>query len=125
MEIVSGRVFIKNMKFHARHGVLPQERVAGGEFTVSLSVNFNPCDAVESDNVADTLNYAKIYQTVKREMQKPSALIEHVAGRIGKSILDTMPKAETVEITVCKTNPPMGADADCAGVELKIKRQRK
>lgn len=122
MEILSGSVFIKNMKFYARHGVMPQERVTGGEFTVSLRVGFRAGAAVGSDDVADTLNYAEIYETVKREMQQPSALLEHVAGRIGKSILLTMPKAETVDITLSKTNPPMGADAECAGIELHIRR---
>lgn len=119
---MSGSVFIKNMKFYARHGVMPQERVTGGEFTVSLRVGFRVGAAVGSDDVADTLNYAEIYETVKREMQQPSELLEHVAGRIGKSILLTMPKAETVDITLSKTNPPMGADVECAGIELHIRR---
>lgn len=122
MEITSGSVFIKNMKFYARHGVMPQERVTGGEFTVSLRVSFRPDKAVESDDVADTVNYAEIYKTVKREMQQPSALLEHVAGRIGRSILATVPMAEAVDITLSKANPPMGADAECAGVELQMRR---
>lgn len=122
MRIESSSVFIRDMKFHARHGVMPQERVTGGEFTVTVRIGFKAGNAVESDDVADTLNYADIYNIVKREMQKPSNLLEHVAGRIGRSILDEMPDAATVDITVAKDNPPMGADAGCAGVDISMKR---
>lgn len=120
MKITGGSIFIDNMKFRAFHGVLGQERIVGGDFAVSLSVTFNPERAVESDCVDDTLNYAVIYDTVKHEMQQPSNLLENVAGRIGRRILETMPRAEAVDITVSKLNPPMGADAGCAGVRLHM-----
>jgi len=122
MEIVSGSVFIKNMRFNAFHGVMPQERVTGGGFTVSVRVGFRPDDAVRSDDVADTLNYADIYNIVRRAMEVPSNLIEHVAGRIGREIMDALPRADEVDITLSKDNPPLGADAECAGVEIKLRR---
>lgn len=120
MKITGGSIFLDNMKFRAFHGVMQQERRVGGDFAVSLNVRFNPEKAVESDDVDDTLNYAVIYDMVKQEMQQPSRLLENVAGRIGRRILETMPRAEAVDITVSKLNPPMGADAGCAGVRLHI-----
>ena len=53
-------------------------------------------------------------------MQKPSCLLEHVAGRIGKSIIEAFPSIETIDITIDKTNPPMGADLASASVELHL-----
>ena len=59
----------------------------GGEFLVDLRVGYPIADAMQSDEVADTLNYAELYQLVKREMEIPSKLLEHVAGRIVKAIV--------------------------------------
>lgn len=118
MTIESGNIFIDNMRFRARHGVLEQERLTGGDFVVSLSARYPMSKAVESDDVADTMNYAEAYEIVKKEMLVPSKLIEHVAGRIGKSLLRAMPLIEELTVEVKKINPPMGADCDGAGVRL-------
>ena len=60
----SGQIFIDNMRFHARHGVLEQERLTGGDFVVSLSARYPLAAAAQSDDVADTLNYAVVYNIV-------------------------------------------------------------
>lgn len=115
-----GYVVLNNLRFNARHGVLPQERATGGEFIVNLRAKYPLAKAVESDDVADTLNYAELFEIINKEMQKPSCLLEHVAGRIGKSIFEAMPEVEAIDITLAKTNPPMGADLDSAAVELHL-----
>ena len=100
-----GYIVLKNIRFYAQHGVLAQERETGGEFNVSID---------------DTLNYAKLFEIIKNEMQKPSFLLEHVAGRIGQSIFNQMPKTDSIDITISKINPPIGADIDFASVELHL-----
>ncbi len=120
MKLVSGYISLNGLRFFARHGVLPQERETGGEFLVSVRAKYPLDKALESDNVADTLNYAEIFEIINKEMQKPSCLLEHVAGRIGRSIFMNMPQIEALDISVAKTNPPMGADIGCASVELHL-----
>ena len=110
-KLKSGFVCLKNLRFHARHGVLPQERATGGEFVVNIRAKYPLEKAVESDDVADTLNYAEMFEIINKEMLTPSCLLEHVAGRIGKSIF---------KATVEKINPPMGADVDSSAVELHL-----
>ena len=114
----SGQIFIDNMRFHAHHGVLEQERLTGGDFLVSLSASYPLGKATESDDVTDTLNYAEVYEIVESEMDIPSKLLEHVAGRIGKRLLKTMPLISELTVRLTKVNPPMGADCDGAGVLL-------
>ena len=111
-------VFLKNVRFHAFHGVLPQERQVGGDFLISLRVGYPLDKAMESDHVADTLNYATLFDLVKREMAIPSQLLEHVAGRIVKAITAAFPAVTSVDLELTKQNPPMGVDADGAGVEI-------
>ena len=110
------------MRFCAYHGVMEQERRVGGEYSVSLTVEADLTEAIRTDDVADTINYAELYELVKREMAIPSKLLEHVAGRIGQRAMETFERITTLTIKVTKLNPPMGADCKGASVEIKVKR---
>ena len=114
-------ISLKEARFYAYHGVLPQERRVGGWFTVTLRVGCDWSRAAQTDNVADTLNYAELFQLVKQQMDIPSKLLEHVAGRIVKAIHEQVPQVSSIHLRITKKNPPMGADAAGAGVELNIK----
>ena len=114
-------VFLKNVRFHAFHGVMPQERQVGGDFLLSLRVGYPIDKAMESDDVADTLNYATLFDLAKREMDIPSQLLEHVAGRIVKAITTAFPEVTSIDLELTKQNPPMGADCEGAGVVLRLK----
>ena len=115
-------MFVKNIRLHAFHGVMPQERITGNDYLVSVSADCPLAAAAESDSVDDTLNYAHIYNIVKEEMALQSNLVEHVAGRIGRRVLAEFPLADNVRVEVVKLNPPMGAACDGAGVELTVCR---
>lgn len=120
MIIKSSYITLTNVRFRALHGVLPQERRVGGDYTLTLRVGFDVSRAVQSDDVADTLNYATLYEMARQEMAIPSRLLEHVAGRIGQRVLSEWPEVTTVDLTLTKENPPMGADCDGASVELHL-----
>ena len=117
MTLTSGYVILRNVRFHAFHGVLPQERQVGSNFLLTLRVGYPLDKAMESDKVEDTLNYASLYTLAKREMDIPSQLLEHVAGRIAKAIQNAFPAVTSVDLELIKQNPPMGADCDGAAVE--------
>ena len=120
MKLESSYIYLDNVRFHAYHGVLEQERKTGGDFLVSLRVGFPIETAMCSDDVSDTLNYAALYEMVKKEITVPSKLLENVAYRICKKMTEAYPEIESVELKITKKNPPMGADCDGAGVEMKI-----
>ena len=117
---MNSRIFIAGLRMRACHGVLPQERIVGGDFEVSLSVEYDISRAMATDDVADTLSYADLSELVRREMAVPSNLLEHVAGRIAKAIIERWPQVSSVNLSITKLNPPMGADCDGAGVELYL-----
>ena len=118
--MTEGFVFLQGVRFYAFHGVMAQERKVGGEFLVDLRVGYPIEAAMQSDEVADTLNYAELYQLVKAEMDVPSKLLEHVAGRIVRKIQEQFPKVSSISLKITKKNPPMGADCDGAGVDLRF-----
>lgn len=120
MKLDSSYVLLENLRFHAFHGVLPQERTVGNDYLVSLKIKYDISSALTSDDVDDTINYAEVYRLVSQEMSVPSALVERVAGRIGDRIFRKFPKVEEIFLKVLKCNPPMGADCDGAGVEVHL-----
>ena len=99
---------------------MPQERMVASEFVIDLRVGYPFQAAMLSDDVADTLNYAELYALVEAEMKIPSQLLEHVAGRIVTKISERFPKVSSIDLKLTKTNPPMGADSDGAGVEVRL-----
>ena len=122
MTITQSSIFLRDMRFYAYHGVLPQERVVGGEYSVSLKVDVDMKAAIEHDVVEVALNYAELFHLVKLEMNQPSDLLENVASRIGQAIFDVFPQVSTLQVQVVKLNPPMSADCQGAGVELIMKK---
>lgn len=101
---------LKEMIFHAYHGVLEQERKVGNTYTIDLKIYFDFDQAMYSDDIKDTINYASIYEIVRQEMTKPSNLIEHAAGRIVEHIQANFPQIKNSEIRLAKKNPPFGGD---------------
>lgn len=118
MNITETYIHLDNMRFRARHGVMPQEQDTGGTFMVSLRIAYPFAASLSTDDVCDTLNYAEVYELVKKEMQQPSHLIEHVAGRILTSLFENFPAITSADIKLKKINPPMGADCDDVCVEI-------
>ena len=118
MMFSDGYISLRDVRFHAFHGVLPQERQVGGDFLVTVRVGYPLERAMETDNVDDTLDYSALYALVEREMAEPSKLLEHVAGRIVKAITASFPEVTSVDLELTKLNPPMGADSEGAAVEV-------
>jgi len=118
MMFSDGYISLRNARFHAFHGVLPQERRVGGDFLVTVRVGYPLERAMETDNVDDTLDYSALYALVEREVAEPSKLLEHVAGRIVKAITTSFPEVTSVDLELTKLNPPMGADSEGAAVEV-------
>jgi dihydroneopterin aldolase len=111
-----GYIELKKMKFYAYHGVLEQERKVGNYFTVDLKLFFDFSKSFLSDNLKDTINYAAVFEVVKAEMNIPSNLLEHLAGRIVDKIKQSFPQIESIEIRLAKKNPPVDGEIEEAVV---------
>ena len=112
------KISLTNMHFFAYHGYFPEERKNGNRFLVNLTVELPACAACQTDALEDTLNYQQLYDIVKREMEIPSNLLEHVAARIRAAIGRQFPQITHVSVSVAKRQPPLGGQVEWAGVEL-------
>ena len=120
MKLMSSKIYLRNVRFHAFHGVLPQEGIVGNDYLVNLVVDYDFSSALKTDDLQGTLNYAEVYQKVREEMAVPSKLLEHVAGRIAHRLFSDFPEIQKLQLSITKVNPPMGADSDGAGVEVVL-----
>lgn len=120
MKLMSSKIYLRNVRFHAFHGVLPQERIVGNDYLVNLMLDYDFSSAMQTDELQGTLNYAEVYQKVREEMAVPSKLLEHVAGRIAHRLFSDFPEIQKLQLSITKVNPPMGADSDGAGVEVVL-----
>ena len=123
MTITQSCIELRHLTFHAHHGVLPEERLLGNTFTVDLTLEADISEAIANDQLSSTINYAEAYEVVKREMNIPSQLLEHVCGRIGTALLHHFPTLQQVQVSVAKHNPPIEGAGNCqSAVTLTIKR---
>jgi dihydroneopterin aldolase len=107
------------MRFYAFHGVLPQEKCVGNHFLLTLSLAADLEKAVWSDDLNDTINYATVYALAKKEIDQPSCLIEHVAGRILVTLKKHFPQLREIELSFSKLNPPITGEMQSASIVLK------
>lgn len=73
---------LENMEFQAFHGCYELERQVGNRFQVSVRIEAELGEAADSDRIERTINYLDVFETVREQMDIPSHILEHVAGRI-------------------------------------------
>lgn len=120
------QITLPQLRFHANHGVLPQEREVGGDFIVSLCLYIDQVDAHQAlfhDQLSATINYAEVYDLVRSEMQQPSQLLEHVVARIARRLIHTYAILRQVDVSLTKCAPPI-AGFDGQGVSVSYTQRR-
>lgn len=110
---------LKDVRFFVYHGVSEQERKVGNLFVVNLRLSAPLEKAVISDDLSQTIDYSLVYEVVRKEMEIPSALLEHVGGRILGALKRKFPSLTAVELKLSKMNPPIEGDIHSASVIIR------
>ncbi len=117
------KILIRDLKIFAYHGVNPEEKRDGQNFIFDIDLSVNMTKACYSDDVCDTVSYAKVIKTVTRvSTEKSYDLLEKVAQVTADAILNTYPEVFRVEITLKKPEAPMKADFAWVGVSISRER---
>lgn len=112
------QLVLQNMEFYAHHGHFDEEQIIGGRFRVDLVIETDISKAAESDNLHDAVDYSKVYQAIKHEMDVPSKLLEHLAQRIVNAVYKVSTSINKVTVTISKMNPVIGGKIDRFSVIL-------
>ena len=117
------KIIIKGLKLFAYHGVNPEEKVYGQNFILDITAELDTTKAQLSDDVNDTVSYAKIVKTVRAVFtEKSYDLIEAAANRVGVAVMQTYPELHSVTILLKKPEAPIKADFEYVAVEQTITR---
>lgn len=110
------QVILKDLILFGYHGVHPLEKKVGTPFsmniTIDLAVNL-PINSIE-----DTLDYAKVYETIKREFNQVEDLLEVLLERIISAIQQLSKQITLIDVTLEKLNAPILGFKGKVGVRI-------
>ncbi len=115
-----GEIMLENMEFYAHHGHFDEEQKVGNLYRVNIKIDTDLEKASGTDMLDDTIDYSIIYQIIKKQMQIPSKLMEHVAGRIIDAVYANFTKIEKITLKITKLNPPLEGKTE--GVSIVLSR---
>lgn len=112
------KIILKGIQFYGYHGVSDVEREVGQKYAVDIEIPYDLKPAGTSDELENTVNYAKVYKLVTEVGTNENfKLIEALAEKIADAILTSLP-VENVTVKVMKLTPPIAGNLDYAGVEI-------
>lgn len=118
-----GIIKLKNIRTFSYHGCLVEESKIGSDYSVDLEIKTDLRKSMETDELADTVDYVHLNKIVMEEMAIRSNLLEHVAQRIVKRTFNELPAVAHITLAVSKLNPPIGGDVQAVTILLEEFRQ--
>lgn len=116
-------IYIRGLRVYAYHGVNPEEKEKGQPFELDITVKADLSLPGETDDLTDTMNYAKVTKLAIDVMQsEKNNLIERAATRVADAILEAYP-AEEVTVLLKKPRAPIAADFQYVAVEITRTRE--
>ena len=118
LKLHNGVLSVEGMAFYAYHGCLPEENKIGTNYFVDVEIEGDFSKSINQDELQNTFDYSTIYSIVKKEMEEPSKLIEHVAGRIANALKLKLTDMKKLIVSVTKTNPPVNGNMAQSKIKL-------
>lgn len=123
---MNDKIIVKGLKIYAYHGVNPEEKVDGQNFILDITSKVDLSKPCESDNVDDTVSYAKIIkEATKIFLSEKNDLLERAAKRVAEGLLERFEKIQEVNIVLKKPEAPIKADFEYVAVEITVEREKK
>lgn len=117
------RITIKNLEVFAHHGLLPEERRLGQQFLFDIGLSLKHSAATETDDVADTVDYAAVCDCVVQVATAATYnLLEKLAAVTADAILERFAAVDRVKVRVAKASPPIPHPVGQIAVMLKRNR---
>lgn len=114
-----GIIKLKNIRTFSYHGCLVEEGKIGSDYSVDLEIKADMRKSMETDELADTVDYVHLNKIVEEEMAIRSKLLEHVAHRIVQRIFKEIASVSRIVVGVSKINPPIGGDVESVTIFIE------
>lgn len=113
-----GTILVEGLEVLGVHGVLPEEQLRAQPFRVDLELTVDLAPAGVSDDLADTIDYGAVIESVVRIVESERhQLLERLAARIAEACREDA-RVTAVTVTVRKLRPPVPAAVDRVGVRI-------
>lgn len=101
-------IHLKKLRFHGRHGVLPEEATLGQPWIIDLDLVVDIAEAAATDDLTCTVNYAEVYSLCHDIVtSRRFALVETLAATLLSAVLAAHPRVRSATITVHKPHVPI------------------
>lgn len=111
-------VEITGLSLYTQHGVSDAERSLGQRLVLDVAFELSDCDAIVTDRVEDTVDYAEVCEQVALAAQERSyKTLERLCGAIADRLSDRY-GAESVRVKAAKPEPPIPLPVDEVSVEV-------
>ena len=111
-------VEITGLSLFTRHGVTPAERELGQRLVVDVAFELTDCDAMVTDRVEDTVDYADACEQVALAAQERSySTLERLCTAIADRLMERY-SADSVRVKATKPEPPIALPVEAVSVEV-------
>jgi len=118
------RIRITGLELYAFHGVNPEERAHGQAFLLDLLLEADLARACRSDNLDDTVNYARVIKTAAAAFTRGACnLIERAAEITAQAVLEGFPAVEALTLRVHKPDAPVKSPFEDISIEIHRRRE--
>lgn len=113
-------IYLKNCSFFARHGVFEAEEQLGQRFFVDAELDVDGGDALETDEIGDTVHYGIAFQVIEEAVTgQRRYLIEALAKDIALALCKRFPQIRRAAIAVRKPSVPIPGILDYVEVRVE------
>jgi dihydroneopterin aldolase len=114
---------VTGLSLYTHLGVTEAEREVGQRLVIDLRLEVGECDAIVTDRVEDTIDYAEVCQSVALAAQQRSyRTLERLSAALADRLIAEF-GAESVWIKVAKPEPPIPLPVEEVAVELWRERE--
>ena len=115
-------VELRGLSIYTRHGVTDAEQEVGQRLEFDISFELPDCDAVLTDRVEDTVDYAEVCDIVGLAATERSyRTLERVCQVVAERLMERF-DCEEVRVRAAKPEPPVPYPVEEAGVEVTLER---
>ena len=115
-------VELRGLSIYTHHGVSDSEQEVGQRLEFDLSFDVPDCDAVLTDRVEDTVDYAEVCDIVALAATERSyRTLERLGQVIAERLMERF-DCEEVTVRAAKPEPPLSYRVEEAAVEVTLER---
>ena len=115
-------VELRGLSIYTHHGVTDAEQEVGQRLEIDVSFDVPDCDAVLTDRIEDTIDYAEVCDIVAlAATERNYRTLERLANVIGERLAERF-GCEHVRVRAAKPEPPLPLAIEEVAVEVVQER---